>query len=154
MSCCDQVGALVIPGGRIAIEPLLRVLVEHDEAAAKEKRVDLLDGGVEIGEVVERAAGHDRDEGARLVEVLQAHPAEERALGRVGVDRGHRMAGCGEAAGQVSRAATDLENACLGRKLREDEALELQRVGRRSDQPILWSPPGTRMELMVPKPAC
>jgi hypothetical protein len=47
------------------------------------------------------------------------------------------MAGGGECAGQVTRAAADLENACLGRKLREDEALELQRVGCGSDQPIL-----------------
>jgi hypothetical protein len=44
------------------------------------------------------------------------------------------MAGGGEAAGEVARAAADFENASLGRKLREDEALELPRVGCGSDQ--------------------
>jgi hypothetical protein len=47
------------------------------------------------------------------------------------------MAGGGEAAGQVTRAAADFENASPGRELREDEALELQRVGCGTDQPIL-----------------
>jgi hypothetical protein len=47
------------------------------------------------------------------------------------------MAGRREGAGQVAGTAADFENAGLGRKLREDEALKVQDVGCRFDQPIL-----------------
>jgi hypothetical protein len=76
--------------------------------------------------VVEGAAGHDPDEGARLVELLEAHLTEERTLGRVGIDRRDRVAGGREACGQLAPAATDLEDASPGWKLLEDEALEVQ----------------------------
>jgi hypothetical protein len=47
------------------------------------------------------------------------------------------MAGRREGAGQVAGTAADFENAGLGRKLREDDALKVRGVGCRSDQPIL-----------------
>jgi hypothetical protein len=117
---------LPVPGGPPAVEPLLGVVVKQDQAAPDEQRVDLLDGGIEIGDVVERAAGHHCLERPRLVELLETHPAKERALGRVGVDSRHAMAGVCEAAGEVTSSAADLENR-RGRQANvcENEALEV-----------------------------
>ena len=78
-------------------------------------------------DVVERAACDDRVERARLVELLETHAPEDRALRGVRIDRRDRVSGGREASGEIARSAADLEDARRRRwSTIEDEALEVQ----------------------------
>ena len=89
----DRPAVRVVPGTRRLVETLLRMVVEQDETASHEQRIDLLHGNVEVGNVVERAARHDGVERRGLAELLKRHLAIERALGGVGVDCDHGVIG-------------------------------------------------------------
>jgi hypothetical protein len=103
--------ALVEPHGRSLVEAVPPELVQHENAAALEQTCDLVHRRAEVGDVVKRTACDDGAEAAPLGKVLEAHPLEDRPLGRVWVDGRDVIAGCGERSRELTGAAADLEHA-------------------------------------------
>ena len=61
--------------------------------------------------MVEREAGDDRVEGSLVGERFERDPAEDRAVGRAGIDGGHVVAIGVERESEPAVSATDLEQA-------------------------------------------
>lgn len=111
-----------VPVGGVRIHALPGELDEDEASARPQSALYALDRGIEIVDVVERAAGDDGVEDGGLVELLQGRLLEDRSLGSTGVDRKHGVSRFGEAERELAGATPDLEHAGRqGRKLSEHE---------------------------------
>ena len=121
---CDvaQVGMLAAPvvhgeavlPSRGLVEQVPAELVDDQDAVQQPPK--LVETVVEVVDVMERERGDDRIEGAWLLELLDRRPAEDRAVGRLGVDSHDLVAGGVERESQLAVPAADLEHAARRRR--------------------------------------
>jgi hypothetical protein len=111
-----------VPVGGSRIHPLPGKVDEDQAPVGSHETLNALDRGIEIVDVVERAARDDRVEDSRLVKLLQGRLPEDRPLRSLGVDRDHVVSRFGDVESELAGTAPDLEHAGRrGRKLSEHE---------------------------------
>ncbi len=111
-----------VPVGGVRVHPLPSKVDEDQAPGGSHEALNAPDRGIEIVDVVKRAACDDRMERSGLVELLQGRLPEERYLRSLGVDREHVVSRFGDLKSELAGTTPDLEHASRRRrKLPEHE---------------------------------
>ena len=111
-----------IPGRGSLVEPVPGELLDDEK---RRKLCDLVHGELEVGNMVERAAGDDHVERRGGSELFECHALEDRPFRRDRIDRSDVVAARGKRECDLPLAAPDVEHARRGPgELREHEITE------------------------------